>query len=521
MVTSISFMTESKPRTAVLIILDGFGINPDRRHNAVALAHAPNLTRLLAEYPNTAIQASENYVGLPQGFMGNSEVGHLNIGAGRVVYQDFSLISKAIEEKTFYSNPVFEKLLNGLHGKTLHLLGLVSDGGVHSHLSHLFALMKLASEKGIARVRIHAFTDGRDTSPDSGAEFIRLLEKECAKYPDTQIVTVAGRFFGMDRDTRWERTEASYSAIVEGQAAMHFTLPVDYIRQCYANGVTDEFLPPAVRKGYTGVETGGGAIFFNFRADRARQMTGALAVSEFTGFERKRPTPFLGHYVCMTPYDASLGLPTAYEKPRIPMTLGEMIEAKGWRQLRIAETEKYAHVTYFFNGGEERVFTGENRILIPSPREVKTYDLKPEMSAEKVADALLKELETGTYQLAVVNFANCDMVGHTGILKAAIQAVEVVDRCVGRIVDWVEKNDAFAILTADHGNCEKMEDDKGSPLTAHTLLPVPFIVIDPSRKEALLAATGKLSDIAPTLLDIWGLPQPVEMTGRSLLVKRN
>lgn len=510
-----------KERTGILIILDGFGINPDPRHNAIAMAKAPTLKGLLERYPHGEIQASESHVGLPEGFMGNSEVGHLNIGAGRVVYQDFSLISHAIEEELFFENPAFLTLISKLkEGKgkgALHLMGLVSDGGVHSHISHLFALLDLAKRQGIEKVWIHFFADGRDTSPTTGVEFAEQVLDHCRSLGLGKVATVIGRFYAMDRDKRWERTEAAYQAIVGAQGKSEFSDPIAYIRGQYESNTTDEFLPPAVAKGYPGLKDGDGVIFFNFRADRARQITRALTQADFTFF-RRESKPALAGFVGMTPYDESLtDVPSAYQKPKVPQTLGEVISRLGGKQLRIAETEKYAHVTYFFNGGDEKVFDGEKRVLIPSPREVRTYDQKPEMSAQQVTDSLLKELETGDYRFVVVNFANPDMVGHTGNLPAAIKAVETVDKCVGRVVQWIEDNGGFGLLTADHGNCEKMVAEDGTPFTAHTTLPVPLIVIEPQRKKLEVRPGGRLCDIAPTMLALWGIPQPVEMTGRSLV----
>jgi 2,3-bisphosphoglycerate-independent phosphoglycerate mutase len=484
-------------------------------------AKKPTPDGLFKHYPHTEIDASESHVGLPKGFMGNSEVGHLNIGAGRVVYQDFSLISRAVEDESFFQNPVFLELIQELKRakapRTLHLLGLVSDGGVHSHLSHLFALLQLAQRNGLTQVAIHAITDGRDTSPTSGAGFVRTVENYCREIGTGSVASVMGRFFAMDRDSRWERVQKAYEAIVAADTESRFSDPVQYIEKKYDEKITDEFLPLAVSRGYRGVEDGDGIIFFNFRADRARELTRAFTQAEFPPF-RRTSFPTLGGFVCMTPYDETLKLPAAFGKPKVPNTLGEVISRLGWKQIRIAETEKYAHVTYFFNGGDERVFDGEKRILVPSPREVMTYDLKPEMSARPITETLLNELGTEDYRFAVINFANCDMVGHTGNLRAAIRAVEAVDQCLGKIVRWVESHAAFAVLTADHGNCEQMEDAMGMPLTSHTLLPVPFVLIDPTRKKQTLRSGGRLCDIAPTLLALWGVSPPAEMTGKNLLL---
>jgi 2,3-bisphosphoglycerate-independent phosphoglycerate mutase len=515
-----------KVRTGILVILDGFGVNPSAKFNAIAQANMPTWRKLLDTYPHGTLEASEHHVGLPPGFMGNSEVGHLNIGAGRVVYQDFSLISKAITDGSFFENPALVKVMNDVKTKsqagTLHLMGLVSDGGVHSHISHLMALIQMAKRQGLERVMVHVFTDGRDTSPVSAVQFIEKLQDFMRDARLGEIATVSGRFYAMDRDSRWDRTQRAYEAMVVGDKAPEvatFSDPVAYIRGSYDQNINDEFIIPAARRGYRGMEDGDGIIFFNFRADRARQITRALTQPEFQPFRRAK-SPTLVGFVCMTPYDSSLHLPTAYEKAKVPNTLGEVISRLGNAQLRIAETEKYAHVTYFFNGGEERVFENEKRVLIPSPREVATYDLKPEMSATLLTDSLLKELDQNDYQLVVVNFANPDMVGHTGNLKAAVHAVETVDKCLKRIVEWVEANKAFAIITADHGNCELMQDDTGLPLTSHTLLPVPFLVVDPLQKKGVqILSGGKLSDIAPSMLALWHIAPPAEMTGHSLVAQ--
>ncbi len=511
---------DAQGRTGLLIILDGFGINPDKHFNAVEGAQMATYREILAKYPHSELQASEENVGLPKGFMGNSEVGHLNLGAGRIVYQDFSLISKAIEEGTFFKNTAFndlaQKLTGAVRKHTLHLMGLVSDGGVHSHISHLLALLQWAKNKGLTDVKIHVFTDGRDTSPTSAKKFVSELESFCQDLGVGRIATISGRFYAMDRDSRWERTEMAYQAIVEGKAEVSFTSASQFVDSQYQQNNTDEFIIPGVARGYQGIQDGDGVIFFNFRSDRARQLTRALTQSDFS-FCRREKFPALSGFVCMTPYDSSFKLATAYEKAKVPWTLGELVSQQNWKQLRVAETEKYAHVTYFFNGGDENSFQGENRILIPSPREVKTYDLKPEMSALAVTEKLLLELATGAYHFAVVNFANPDMVGHTGNYPAAVKSLEVLDDCLARIVDWIESHSAFAILTADHGNCEMMQDKKGMPMTAHTLLPVPFILIDPMHTKAKLRKEGKLCDVAPTLLALWSIPKPEVMTGSSMI----
>ncbi len=513
----------ARKRTGILIILDGFGISPEKKYNAIRQARTPTLDRLYRTYPYAQLEASESHVGLPTGFMGNSEVGHLNIGAGRVVFQDFSLISQAIEDNSFFSNPtligLIDKVKRHRGNPTLHLMGLVSDGGVHSHISHLFALIQLVRRSGLENLAVHAITDGRDTSPTSGAGYLRKIQEFCHDAGIGKIATVSGRFYAMDRDKRWERTAEAYRAIVSGSSENRYNDPIEYLQSQYQVEITDEFVPPACAKKYSGISDGDGVIFFNFRADRARQISRAITQSEFDGFRREK-FPELSGFVCMTPYEESLHLPSAFEKPLVRQTLGEIVSECGWKQLRVAETEKYAHVTYFFNGGDERVFEGEKRALIPSPRDVRTFDLKPEMSARKVTETLLAEVAATDYQLVVVNFANPDMVGHTGNLRAAISAVEVVDECLGRLVDWVESQGAFAVVTADHGNCEVMADASGAPMTAHTTLPVPFILIDPKHKDTKLRESGRLCDIAPTFLAIWGIEPPPEMTGSSMLAAK-
>lgn len=510
-------MEKPSSRTGILIILDGFGLNPSEKDNAVALAKMPCYQTLLKKYPHTQIEASESFVGLPQGFMGNSEVGHLNIGAGRVVYQDFSLISRAIELGEFFKNQALVEVMRKVGtDHTLHLMGLVSDGGVHSHISHLKALISMAKQNGIKKLAIHCFLDGRDTSPFSGKGFVEEVEATLRKEKLGQIETLMGRFYAMDRDSRWDRTQRAFEGIAKGKSDSYFVDPVKQMELAYQQGESDEFIEPSCREGYTGIKAEDGVIFFNFRADRARQITRALTQKKFDEF--KRDAVLVSHFVCMTPYDSDFQLATAFDKAKVPMTLGEVISLRGGKQLRIAETEKYAHVTYFFSGGQEQVFQGEKRVLIPSPREVKTYDLKPEMSAGKVTESLLNELDQTHYQLVVLNFANPDMVGHTGNLDAAILALETIDECLRKIIDWVESNKAFAAVTADHGNCEKMKDAEGNILTSHTTLPVPFIYVDPCHQSAKLAATGKLADIAPTFLKVWNIAAPPEMSGQSLIL---
>jgi len=504
----------------LLMILDGWGINPSSENNAIAQANTPNMTRLCAEYPCTSIGTSGMSVGLPEGQMGNSEVGHLNIGAGRTVYQDLTRITKAIDDGDFFTNPVLLDCINRTKatGGRLHLAGLLSDGGVHSHETHLYALLELARREGMQDVFVHCLMDGRDTPPMSGAEYLARLEAKIAEIGCGRIATVIGRYYAMDRDNRWERVEKAYAAMVYGEGG-RFTSAGEAITQSYQAGVTDEFVVPAVitNKGETAgrVRNGDGFIFFNFRSDRAREITRALTDPDFTGFQRGT-TPNLASYVCMTTYDETFHLPVAFAPEELKNILGEVISQAGLTQLRIAETEKYAHVTFFFNGGIEVPFPNEERCLIPSPKEVPTYDKKPEMSAYLVADELLRRLDEDKYDLIVLNFANADMVGHTGILAAAVRAIEAVDECVGRLADKVLAKGGRAIITADHGNAEIMADEEGGPHTAHTTDRVPLILVDDARKAVKLRS-GILADISPTILDILGLPKPAEMTGESLI----
>ncbi|GAB4297498.1 MAG: 2,3-bisphosphoglycerate-independent phosphoglycerate mutase [Desulfuromonadia bacterium] len=508
-------------RPTVLMILDGWGINPNRENNAVLLADTPNLDRLLATCPHTSIMTSGLAVGLPEGQMGNSEVGHLNLGAGRVVYQDLTRITKAIDDGDFFTNPVLLDCIARVKkgGGALHLTGLLSDGGVHSHNTHLYALVELARRQGVERLYIHPILDGRDTPPQSGAGYLRELEEKLASIGHGRIATVSGRYYTMDRDNRWERVEKGYRAMVEG-VGDHFPSPQDAIAASYAAGVTDEFMVPVVivenGSPVGPIREGDGVIFFNFRADRAREITRALAFDDFSGFPRPCH-PRLASFVCMTEYDATFGLPIAFGPEELTNILGGVVASRGLRQLRIAETEKYAHVTFFFNGGVEEPFPGEERVLIPSPKDVATYDQKPEMSAFAVTDELIRRIESDYYDVVIVNYANCDMVGHTGVLEAAIRAVEAVDRCVGRVVEAVRARGGRLLITADHGNAEQMADERGEPFTAHTTNPVHLILVDDERHGAVLLEGGKLCDVSPTMLHLMGIPQPPEMTGRSLL----
>jgi 2,3-bisphosphoglycerate-independent phosphoglycerate mutase len=505
----------------LLMILDGWGINRNPDHNAVALAKTPNLAALMAEYPKSEIRTSGMAVGLPDGQMGNSEVGHLNIGAGRVVYQDLTRITKSILDGDFFSNPILLECIRKTkaNGGALHLSGLLSDGGVHSHNTHLYALLQLAKNEGIAHVFIHCIMDGRDTPPQSGAGYLQELENEIIRIGAGEIATVTGRFYTMDRDNRWERVEKGYNAMACGEGSL-FASAGEAIASSYADGVNDEFMLPAimVKNGQPvgTLKDGDGFIFINFRSDRAREITRAVALETFEGFERKCH-PELADYVCMTEYDATFGLPIAYAQESLTNILGGVLAAAGKKQLRIAETEKYAHVTFFFNGGVEEPFPGEERSLIPSPKEVATYDQKPEMSAYLVTDELLKRIAGNDYDVIVLNLANCDMVGHTGMLDAAIKAVEAVDQCVGRIIEAVRAQGGAALITADHGNAEQMIDENGGPHTAHTTNNVWLVLVDDSRKGLTLRQGGALADIAPTMLKMLGLAQPKEMSGTSLL----
>jgi len=505
----------------LLMILDGWGISADSATNAVSLANTPNLDALLREYPHTPILTSGMAVGLPEGQMGNSEVGHLNLGAGRVVYQDLTMISKAIQDGDFFTNPVLLDCLARTKsaGGSLHLSGLLSDGGVHSHNTHLYALLELARKEGLREVYIHCLLDGRDTPPQSGDTYLEELEVELARIGIGRVASVMGRYYAMDRDNRWDRVEKAYNAIVRGEGECHGSAAAA-IEQSYAAGVHDEFVIPCVicadGKPVGPVHTGDGFIFFNFRSDRAREITRAIALDDCSGFPRE-DRPKLASYVCMTEYDATFGLPIAFSQEALTNILGDVLAQAGKSQLRIAETEKYAHVTFFFNGGVEEPFPLEERCLIPSPKEVATYDQKPEMSANLVTDELLKKLDEERFDVIILNFANCDMVGHTGIIPAAVKAVEAVDVCVGRLIARVREMGGVALITADHGNAEQMTDEDGGPFTAHSCNPVWLVLVDDSRKGAFLREGGRLADIAPTMLDLLGLEKPQEMTGESLL----
>ncbi len=513
----------TRPKPVLLMILDGWGINPASQGNAVALAKTPNLEQLLAQYPHTRLSTSGKSVGLPDGIMGNSEVGHLNIGAGRIVYQDLLRIDMAIEDGSFFENAAIcasFQLARDNH-RAMHLMGLVSDGGVHSQLSHLFALLDMAREKGLDQVYVHAILDGRDTSPDAGKHYIGQLQEHMDRIGLGVIATICGRYYAMDRDTRWERTALAYTLYTQGEGRLEND-PVAAVAAAYSRGETDEFVKPIVMTDPQGtphavVQDGDGVLFFNYRADRARQITRAFTEPQFGGFERK-VRPELGSYVCMTRYDETFDLPAAFAPVHLEDILGECISREGLRQLRIAETEKYAHVTYFFNGGEEKPFDNEDRCLVPSPRDVPTYDYKPQMSAMAVTETVLERIASEQYDFIVLNFANMDMVGHTGVLDAAITAVQTVDHCVGRITQAVREKQGALLITADHGNAETMIDENGNVHTAHTTNPVHLLLVSEAHRQAKLVP-GVLGDIAPTILEVMALRQPDKMTGRSLIKK--
>ena len=496
-----------------LIIMDGFGLANASDDNAVSLAQTPVLDRLFREYANTTLSASGLDVGLPDGQMGNSEVGHTNIGGGRVVFQDLPRISRAIDDGSFFKNEAYNKAMDNClkNGSSLHLYGLLSDGGVHSHIQHLFALLQMAKDKGLEKVYVHCFLDGRDVSPTSGKGFVQELCDKCAEIGVGKIATVMGRYYAMDRDKRWERVQMAYDAMVYGEG-IHNADPVDAVAKSYANGVTDEFVEPVVCDSEGTIGDNDSIIFFNFRPDRAREITRAIVDPDFDGFQREF---FPTTYVCNTEYDASMpNVLVAWPRVAVKNGLGEYLSSMGMTQLRIAETEKYAHVTFFFNGGVEKQYPGEDRVLVPSPK-VATYDLQPEMSAFEVCDKCVERIESGAYDVIILNFANCDMVGHTGVLEAAVKAVETVDTCVGKVVDATLKMGGIAMITADHGNAEDMKQEDGSPMTAHTTNLVPFILCGAGSE----LRTGRLADIAPTILDVLGLACPSEMDGRTLIVR--
>ena len=515
---------EEKPggkRPTVLLILDGYGLSEQTEHNAIALADTPVMDRLMEEYPFAKGNASGLAVGLPEGQMGSSEVGHLNMGAGRIVYQDLVRITKEIESGSFFENEALLKAMDNAkeNGTSLHIFGLLSDGGVHSHNFHLYALLELAKRRGLNKVYVHCFTDGRDTPPESGKDYIQALQDEMDRIGCGRIATVAGRYYAMDRDNHWDRIEKAYRAITLGEGETADSA-MEAVTQSYAKGETDEFILPTVvmENGAPTAVVGDGdsVVFYNFRSDRAKEMTRVFCCEAFDGFDRgprKQVT-----YVCFTDYDATIpNKEVAFEKEEMVNTFGEWLAANGLKQARIAETEKYAHVTSFFNGGKEAPNEGEDRFLIPSPQ-VATYDLQPEMSAQAVCDTLIDKIRSGEYDVIVANFANSDMVGHTGVEKAAVEAVECLDECIGRVVETIREVDGQLFICADHGNAEVMvNEETGEPWTAHTSNPVPFILVnyDPAY---CLREGGCLADIAPTLIEMMGMEKPAEMTGKSLLI---
>lgn len=507
----------AEPKPTLLLILDGWGIAPDGDGNCVRNAATPHLDALVSNYPNSRLECSGRSVGLPDGFIGNSEVGHMNIGGGRIVYQNMTRIDLALEDGSLAENPTLLSLMDKTRSGSgrLHFMGLISDGGVHSHSNHLYGLLEMAKAEGIEQVFVHLFMDGRDTSPTGGLEYTRQLMDTMDKIGVGTIATISGRYYAMDRDKRFERVEVAYKALVDGDGAVADD-PLSYIKASYDAGKNDEFIEPAVVNGVDGtISDGDGVFFFNFRADRAREISRALFEEDFSEFQR-RSVPKLAEFATMTQYESTFPLPMAFPPEEYRGTLGEVVSAQGLKQLRIAETEKYAHVTYFLNCGREEPFEREDRVMIPSPREVDTYDQKPQMSADEVADTLIARLDE--YDLCVCNLANLDMVGHTGVIEAAEAACVAVDGCVGRIVDAVLERGGRILLTADHGNAEKMLAEDGSPQTAHTTNPVPLVYIEQGCETAVVA-DGILGDIAPTILGLWGIEQPVDMTGTNLIRK--
>ena len=506
-------------KLTMLMILDGFGMNNNAEGNSIKIANTPNIDNLMKKNPTTEIHTSGLDVGLPEGQMGNSEVGHTNIGAGRIVYQELTRITKEIEEGDFFSNPELVKAIENCkeHGTKLHIMGLLSDGGVHSHNRHLYALLELAKRKDFEDVYVHCFLDGRDTPPASAENYLAELEKKMAEKGVGKIASISGRYYSMDRDKRWERVEKSYQALVNGIGEKE-TSSIIAIEKSYQKEVFDEFVEPTLicnnDEPIATIQKNDSVIFFNFRPDRAREITRTLVDPDFDGFKRDY---FPVYFVCFTQYDATLpNVHIAFKPTTLENTFGEYISKKGLTQLRIAETEKYAHVTFFFNGGEEKQYPGEDRILVPSPK-VATYDLKPEMSAKEVTEKVIEAIQSQKYNCIILNYANPDMVGHTGNLEATVKAIETIDDCVGKVVEEVNKVQGVLLITADHGNAEQMIDyATGEPHTAHTTNPVPFILVG---KEDAKLKPGRLADLAPTMLDIMGLEKPEEMTGESIIVK--
>lgn len=510
----------SKSPTA-LIILDGFGLRDVTKGNAVIQAKKPNFDRYLSEFPHSTLRADGEFVGLPEGQMGNSEVGHMNIGAGRIVYQSLTRVNISIREGEFAKNPTFIEAMDHVKekGTNLHIFGLLSDGGVHSHINHMFALLKLAAEQNVKNVYIHAFLDGRDVGPQTAKTYINETLEKIKEYGVGQFATISGRYYAMDRDKRWDREEKSYRAMVYGEGPTYKD-PIQLVDDSYANGIYDEFVIPSVMvdendQPVATIKDEDAVIFYNFRPDRAIQISNIFTNEEFDGFDRGPKFPKNLHFVCLTHFSETVNGYVAYKPVNLDNTLGEVLAQHGMKQLRIAETEKYPHVTYFFNGGKEEVNPGEDRILINSPK-VATYDLKPEMSAYEVTDALVEQINADKYDVIILNYANPDMVGHSGKLEPTIKAIETVDECLGRVVDLILEKGGRAIITADHGNSEEVITLEGNPMTAHTSNPVPVILTD---KNVKLRTDGKLGDLAPTILEMLGLPKPEEMTGESIIEK--
>ncbi|SFK76464.1 2,3-bisphosphoglycerate-independent phosphoglycerate mutase [Brevibacillus centrosporus] len=511
----------NRPKPVALLIVDGFALRDETYGNAVAQAKKPNFDRYWNHYPHATLEASGLAVGLPEGQMGNSEVGHLNIGAGRVVYQDLTRITKSIREGEFFEN---ETLLDAFrhvkeNDKQLHLFGLLSDGGVHSHIAHLFAILEMAKKQNFEQVYIHGFLDGRDVSPDSAVGYIEDLQAKIAEIGVGKIATVQGRYYAMDRDKRWERIEKAYRAMVYADAP-HYQDPIKAVKESYEKSIMDEFVMPTAIVDEQGapvatIQDGDAIIFYNFRPDRAIQISQAFTNEDFRGFDRGEKRPRNLYFVCLTHFSESVDGYVAYKPSNLDNTLGEVLSQQGLKQLRIAETEKYPHVTFFFSGGREQEFPGETRILIPSPK-VATYDLQPEMSAIELTDAVVAEIEADNFDAIILNFANCDMVGHSGLMEPTIKAVETVDACLGRVVEAITAKGGVAVITADHGNADLMLDPAGRPITSHSTYPVPVIV---TKEGVTLREDGILADLSPTLLALLGVPQPTEMSGKSLLAK--
>ncbi|MBQ3114813.1 MAG: 2,3-bisphosphoglycerate-independent phosphoglycerate mutase [Clostridia bacterium] len=505
-----------RKKPLALIILDGYGYSPKTNGNAIETAKTPNMDRYLANYPNNVIHCSGMDVGLPEGQMGNSEVGHTNIGAGRIVYQELTRITKSITDGDFFTNDALLKAAENCkkHNSAFHVMGLLSDGGVHSHNEHLYGLLEFAKKQELKEVYVHCFLDGRDVPPTSGADYVAQLQEKINEKGIGKIASVMGRYYAMDRDNRWDRVEKAFDAMVNGEGVKALD-PVGAVKASYKEDVTDEFVVPTVIEGGKTIGANDSVIFFNFRPDRAREITRTMVDEAFDGFARKKGYMPL-YYVCFTQYDASMpNVDVAFKPTRLDDTFGEYISKAGLKQLRIAETEKYAHVTFFFNGGVEKVCDGEDRALIPSPK-VATYDMQPHMSAPEVAEECVKRINSGNYDVIILNFANCDMVGHTGVFQAAVDAVEAVDACLGKVVEAIVSKGGQAIITADHGNAEQMLDENGNIQTAHSTNVVPLVLIG---SEYNLTKDGRLADIAPTMLELLELEKPASMTGNSMLVK--